>query len=288
VYSAAYANSHRTYLSSVFNFSIRHKTYDENPVSLVSQFRENERMRLISPDEWKRFREACGEDQILDGFIKLASLTSKRKGEILKRRYDELVLNGPTPCMYVPTTKNGDPEIIPLTADAVRAVKTLPSFGRNEYLFPSTATNAVPKPKSPYRYDIRDRFSDAAGRAQIPDIRPHDLRHLAASTLMMLGTPKEVISALTGHKSRALKRYLHLSPEFREQTVNRLEAVLLSDSGDTATDTVPEKTQEQGPAPEARSEWKSRVVNSLVAKEMVGTWGLEPQTSTVSILRSST
>src|SRR6266849_10965757 len=43
----------------------------------------------------------------------------------------------------------------------------------------------------------------------------------------------------------------------------------------------------RGPAPEAKSEWKSRVVNSLVAQEMVGTWGLEPQTSTVSNQRSN-
>ncbi len=209
-------------------------------------------------------------------------MTSKRKNEILKRRYDELVLDGPAPCMYVPITKNGESEIVPLSTEAVEAVKALPSFGHDEYLFPSTPTNAVPKPKSPWRHDIQDKFSEAATRAKISDIRPHDLRHLAASTLMMLGTPKEVISALTGHKSRALRRYLHLSPEFREQTVNRLEAVLLSDSSDTATDTVPKTAQDRERKIETSSEWKSGAIKDLVAKEMVGTWGLEPQTSTVS------
>jgi len=268
----------------VFNFAIKHKVYNENPVRLVPQFREQERMRLITLDEWKRLRKACSDDPIVDAFIKLASLTSKRKGEILKRRYDELILDGPSPCMYVPITKNGEAEIVPLTCEAVTAVKALPSNGRSEYLFPSTATNAVPKPKSPWRHDIRDRFSEAAKRAKISDIRPHDLRHLAASTLMMLGTPKEVISALTGHKSRSLRRYLHLSPEFREQTVNRLEAVLLSDSTDTAGDTVPETPQEQERETETPSVWKSQAIKGLVEKEMVGTWGLEPQTSTVSIL----
>jgi integrase len=256
--------------------------YDENPVRLVPQFREQERLRLISPEEWGRFRTACTEDPSLDAFIKLASLTSKRKNEILKRRYDELVLDGPAPCMYVPITKNGEPEIVPLSTEAVEAVKALPSFGHSEYLFPSTPTNAVPKPKAPWRHDIRGKFSEAAARAKISDIRPHDLRHLAASTLMMSGTPKEVISALTGHKSRALRRYLHLSPEFREQTVNRLQAVLLSRSSDTATDTVSRTAPDREREIETLREWKSGAIKDLLAKKMVGTWGLEPQTSTVS------
>jgi hypothetical protein len=37
--------------------------------------------------------------------------------------------------------------------------------------------------------------------------------------MFMKGVPDEMIAKVTGHTSRGLKRYQHLSPEFRKQTV---------------------------------------------------------------------
>ena len=83
-------------------------------------------------------------------------------------------------------------------------------------------------------------------------------------------------------KMKEGRRYLHLSPEFRERTVNRLESVLLADSSGTVTDTIPGAGQPKEREIETQSEWKARVLNSLVANDMVGTRRLELLTSTVS------
>ena len=55
---------------------------------------------------------------------------------------------------------------------------------------------------------------------------------------MEAGTPDQVVSALTGHRGKTLRRYQHLSNEFRKQTVDLLADILLgSRSSDTAIDT---------------------------------------------------
>ena len=52
------------------------------------------------------------------------------------------------------------------------------------------------------------------------DIRIHDLRHAGATILMTLGVPDPIVRKLTGHRSRELERYQHLTPELRAMTVN--------------------------------------------------------------------
>ena len=58
------------------------------------------------------------------------------------------------------------------------------------------------------------------------DIRIHDLRHAGATILMTLGVPNPIVRKLTGHRSRALERYQHLTPELRAMTVNLIATEL--------------------------------------------------------------
>ena len=56
------------------------------------------------------------------------------------------------------------------------------------------------------------------------------------------GGPGDIVRKSTGHRSRELERYQHLSPLFRAQTVDLIAQVLLSD---TPTDTpAPEEEQD--------------------------------------------
>jgi integrase len=49
----------------------------------------------------------------------------------------------------------------------------------------------------------------------VRDIRIHDLRHAGATILMTLGVPDPIVRKITGHRSRELERYQHLTPEVR-------------------------------------------------------------------------
>jgi hypothetical protein len=76
-------------------------------------------------------------------------------------------------------------------------------------------------------------FQAACERAGITNLRIHDLRHMATTILFLEGVPEAIIRKLTGHRSRELERYQHLSPMMRRQTVQLIARIL----SDTATDT---------------------------------------------------
>ena len=105
---------------------------------------------------------------------------------------------------------------------AVAALRALPSYGRQEYVFP-----AKPNPrfkgnfKRPHAWDFGKRFRSVAKLAGVAALRIHDLRHFAASTLTSAGIADNIIGLLTGHKSRELRRYQHLREELKRKTVDR-------------------------------------------------------------------
>jgi integrase len=250
-YSAAYVNSHRTMLNSIFNHAKKTGGYDRNPVAPVPQLREHERTRLVTSDEWRRLLAACDRDSELRCFVILAALTTMRKSEILQRPWTEVHLDGAFPYVEIPVTKNDDPKVIPLPAAAVKELQLLPSRGKSNYLFPAKPTPRYPDAsalKKPYRWDIRQAFAEACARAGLEDVHIHDLRHLGPSILLAQGVADSVVAKVTGHRSAALRRYQHLSESFRKQTVDLIATVLMAQSTDTSTDTPPKPAPEDNQA----------------------------------------
>jgi hypothetical protein len=54
----------------------------------------------------------------------------------------------------------------------------------------------------------------------VKNVRIHDLRHAGATILMTLGVPDPIVRKVTGHRSRELERYQHLTPKLRPLTMN--------------------------------------------------------------------
>jgi integrase len=108
----------------------------------------------------------------------------------------------------------------------------------SEYLFPAKPNaRSSGNSKKPHAWDMGKRFRRVCRLASLNDLRIHDLRHFAATTLFLKGIPEAIISKMTGHKSRELKRYEHLSPILKKQTVELIEGELEGFS-DSATDPV--------------------------------------------------
>lgn len=227
--SPSSCNHHRTILNAVFNFALKRKRYDDNPVRAVPQFREPPgRDRLLTRDEFRRLLAVAESRNIeLWCFLIVAVTTAARKGEILPRRWGEARFDAPVPHLYVPRTKNGDSKRLILTEDAVDALRRLPSYGSEEYVFPARGTARFPHPKRPYRWDFGKDFRTACRLAGVRDLRIHDLRHYAPSLLLAQGVPDGIVRKLTGHRSRELYRYQHLAPEVKKQTVDLIAEELL-------------------------------------------------------------
>jgi len=221
--SASSINHHRTIMNSVFNFTIKRQRYfGDNPVSAVAQMKEPPgRDRVPTTEEFRRILQFSRQNDFeLYVFLVLDITTSARKSELLERRWDEAHLDGQSPFLKVPETKNGDPKKLILAEVAVEALKQLPSYGKSEYLFPSRPTGRFPEPKSPHMWDIGGRFRKVRRTLGIKGLRIHDLRHAGPSILMEHGIPDGVVRILTGHRSKELERYQHLSEQTKQQTVD--------------------------------------------------------------------
>ena len=114
------------------------------------------------------------------------------------------------------------------------------------------------------RLGIRHRqgkqFRALAKAAGLQDVRIHDLRHAGVTILMTLGVPDPIVRKITGHRSRELERYQHLTPELRALTVNLIATELFR---------AKKARKETGtPTGTVRSR---RVTEKLVGRQHVGT-----------------
>jgi integrase len=224
--SASSVNHHRTILNGIFNFAVRRGKYDKNPVAAVRQRQEPPgRDRIVTPDEFRALWESAKGDLPMRAFLAFAGTTTMRKGEILSLRWENLQL-GDRPSAKLIRTKTGHQRHVPLPTAVVEALKALPSRATSEYVFPSKPTARCPQPERPYRWDFGKEFRALAKAANLKDIRIHDLRHAGATILMTLGVPDAIVRKLTGHRSRELERYQHLTPELRTMTVNLIATAL--------------------------------------------------------------
>jgi len=218
--SASSINKYRTILCSTFNFAIKRDKFDRNPVSAVPQRKEPPgRDRFLSAEDFRKLIAECKSDPALHAFVWIAATTGARKGELLPRKWSEVQLDGNSPHIYVPRSKNGRPKRLSLAEEAITALRALPSFEEEEYVFPADRGNVRFTGKQMHLWDLRKPFQTACTRAGIEGLRIHDLRHMATTILFLSGIPEAIIRKLTGHRSRELERYEHLSPGLKRQTV---------------------------------------------------------------------
>lgn len=131
--------------------------------------------------------------------VQLALETGMRQGELLALTWDNVDLTKRVARLL--DTKNGDARAVPLSTVAVRVLEALPHCldGR---VFPLTQDQ------------VTYFFSRATEKAEITDLRFHDLRHEATSRLFEKGLNPMEAAAVTGHKTlHMLKRYTHLRAE---------------------------------------------------------------------------
>lgn len=117
-------------------------------------------------------------------------------------------------------TKNGAPRGQPLHAGVYDALLALqPSAeGRHGLVFKRKDGAAWGK--------VRTAFETAVKRAALTGFRFHDVRHTAASHMVMRGATLKEVQEILGHKTFSMTlRYSHLSPAHLRGAVNRLDGL---------------------------------------------------------------
>lgn len=207
----ATANKELMRLKHLLNRAVAWGYLKSNPAKGMKKAKEAPgRVRFLTPDEREALlREA---NPALRLYLLTALHTGARKGELRALKWEDVDMRART--ITFRHTKNGDSRSVPMTDTLREALSALP-----RPINPDTPVLPAKDPEV-----IRKSFSRLVKRLGIQDLRFHDLRHDAASTLTMAGVSQRAVMEILGHKDpRMTVRYQHLEPGHLREAMNSLD-----------------------------------------------------------------
>jgi integrase len=201
-----------------------------NPCRRIQKYPEAKRERFLSTDELARLgrvlaeSEASGaENPYVVAAFRLLLLTGCRRGEIQFLKWEYI-----TPShILLPDSKTGARKI-PLPPAAQEVLRRLPRPADNPYVI-CGELRGLPM------NDLEKPWRRIRARAELSDVRIHDLRHTYASNAVMAGLSIPMVGKILGHTQvQTTMRYAH----FADDPV-REAAKLVSDGLSLALQTLP-------------------------------------------------
>lgn len=237
-----------TVLHGALEQAIRWGLIGRNVADLVDAPRiERKEMRFWTPEQARAFLAAVAGDR-LEALFRLALDTGMRQGELFGLRWRDVDIEGGA--LYVQTALKvqeeggralGRPkteysrrkiEFGEGTADALRAHRKRQAEERlamgaawtdNDLVF----CNSIGGGLAPNNM-TRRHFLPGIKRAGVPVIRPHDMRHTAATLMLLGGVPVKVVSERLGHASPdiTLRLYAHVLPGMQKDAAAVMDRLL--------------------------------------------------------------
>lgn len=205
-------------------------------------------MHVWTPEQANAFLTAvAASDDRLAALYVLALTTGMRQGELLALQWSDVLLDGSQPSVTVrrsleirehgqramgkPKTETGRRRI-DLSARAVDALRAHRKRQAEERLAMGAAwedndlvfCNSLGRHLEPNNIK-RWSFIPLKKAAGVPDIRFHDLRHTAATLLLLEGVAAKIVSEMLGHASIAitLNTYSHVLPTMQRSAAAAMD-----------------------------------------------------------------
>lgn len=203
-------NRYLATLSACLTYGVKALQWIErNPCERVAKSPEAPgRVRFLSEGELKRLLDACRPHAELYLAVVLSLTTGGRQSEIMSVRWSQIDFKRRIISLHQGTTKNTDARALPLAGEAYALL--LARFNArsptNVQVFPPRVAKATNR-------SLREAWERALKAAEITDFHWHDLRHTAASYLVMSGVSLVEVAKVLGHRTLAMVlRYAHLDP----------------------------------------------------------------------------
>lgn len=215
--SATTANRVVEFLSSVFNKAIELELISQNPAARIRKFRLESRCRFLDSGEIARLFEALEtlRYSTTRDFLLLCLFTGARRGNVMAMRWDQISIE--QRIWTIPRTKNGLPQILPLTDEAMAVLARRKAANPDSpWVFPSdrSKTGYLTKPEGAWGEVLR--------RAGLQNVRIHDLRRTLASWQALTGANLSVIAATLNHKDlKSTAIYARLNTDAVRQAMQR-------------------------------------------------------------------
>jgi integrase len=200
------ANRCKEFVSNLYNFSHRLELYNgANPTKGVPKNREMSRSRYASIEEMTRIIEQlklwpCPTTAMV--FMVLIH-TGCRLSEILDLQWSDI--DSEFNRITLHDTKNGETHFLPLLPEVRQIFDTLPKLSK--WIFHSTVTGKQLR-------EVGHAWKKICKKAEVENLRIHDLRRTVGSWLASQGVSENVIGKLLNHKSaQATKVYARMNLE---------------------------------------------------------------------------
>jgi integrase len=182
-----------------------------NPVRHVKKYREDKRERYLTKAELQRLGAVLADPQtkamespFVVAAIGLLVLTGARLIEILTLRWEYVDLENEV--LRLPDSKTGA-KLIYLNAAAINLLRTMPRMAGNPYLIAGKNPGAR-------LINLQKPWRRIRAKANLDDVRIHDLRHSFASVAAGTGMSLPMIGKLLGHSQPVTTaRYAHLAAD---------------------------------------------------------------------------
>ena len=214
-------------IRAMYNKAIEWGWQDKNPALNIKKFREKSRDRFLQSDELPRFFAALASEEniVLRDYILLSLFTGARRSNVLAMRWDQINLE--SAIWRIPETKNGTPQTIPLIVKALEILRKRQDGCNSEWVFPSDS-------KSGHMEDPKKGWRRILKRAELTDLRIHDLRRTLGSVLAATGANSFLIGQVLNHKdiaSTAIYARLNIDPvrECIEVATNKMFGIIDED-----------------------------------------------------------
>ena len=185
----------------------------QNPCKGIREPKEPPgRVRYLNQEELSKLLQACPD--WLKPIVEVALLTGLRRGEILGLTWNRIDLANRL--LHIEQTKTNERRTLPISDGLLEVLRARPidQWGK---LFPDVKGN-----------QLSMAFRRAVKRAELTNLRFHDLRHDFASHLSMAGVGLRTVQTLLGHRDvRMTLRYSHLSQEHLLESVQKLNGHFL-------------------------------------------------------------
>lgn len=213
-------NRELTLLRSAVNFHNKHHEHQlKNPLNGFKLLEVEFMPRYLTVKECQKLliqaKGYNGNDQLYH-FINLLLNTGCRKGELLKLTWDNVHFEQGYLTVLNSLSKNRKTIHKPLNQSALDSLITLKAHNPSQWVFYNENTGKR-------RVTFQSAFKKVVERANIDDLRIHDLRHTFASVLVQQGTPLYHIMQLLGHSDiKTTQKYAHLSKNNLQSVVESL------------------------------------------------------------------
>lgn len=203
-------------LSAALGWAVRKGMIDKKPIFRMPN-PHNERTRFLTKDEARRIIDSCSHRIIL--VVQTAMFTGMRLGEILKMQWSWLDLQNKMINIPPDATKTGRGRHVPISDDMYRVLDEARErkFRGCPYVFHRFGRRMPSQ-------SISNQWRLIVAKAGLKGFRFHDLRHAAASWLVMGGEDLHTVATILGHTSLDMtRRYAHLAPGHLRSAIKHVD-----------------------------------------------------------------